>query len=377
MDFSLGGYSSPSIVAAWTGTEHKRAKFSIIRGKNKAIQFTDKQPLDDDIDVECGDFDNEAGLEEEDEDGDKDGKDVAVEDNRGDDDMDFWDMLLSGDEDLLDIVVAAYSQGMTSQPASELVIEPARETVIEPIREPEFEKDWDSELANNDDNRPRVHGMLMLAGCKYIGQEKRATKKIDGSHKEQYTIRTGFKQECRPLIGLDECFLKGPYKRHLLSDVARDANDNMYLICVVVVESECKSSWSWFLDALLKDIREIKSGWAFISNRQKGLTESFTDAYPEMTIKMGKKKGVGTNAGGGASGSASAGTYGRVTSASGGVYGRVASATSGASGRGTGASASGGTSANGGGASRKAKVMVVPTVQKAMERIAVKTKKTT
>ena len=101
--------------------------------------------------MECGDFDNEAGLEEEDEDGDKDGKDVAVEDNRGDDDMDFWDVLLSGDEDLLDIVVAAYSQGMTSQPASELVIEPARETVIEPIREPEFEKDWDSELANNDE----------------------------------------------------------------------------------------------------------------------------------------------------------------------------------------------------------------------------------
>jgi hypothetical protein len=71
------------------------------------------------------------------------------------------------------------------------------------------------------------------------------------------------------LIGLDECFLKGPYKRHLLSDVARDANDNMYLICVVVLESECKSSWSWFLDALLKDIKEIKGGWTFISNRQK------------------------------------------------------------------------------------------------------------
>jgi hypothetical protein len=29
--------------------------------------------------------------------------------------------------------------------------------------------------------------MLMLAGCKYIGQEKGATKKIDGSHKEQYS----------------------------------------------------------------------------------------------------------------------------------------------------------------------------------------------
>ena len=101
------------------------------------------------------------------------------------------------------------------------------------------------------------------------------------------------------------------------------------------------------------------------------------DVLYVVKLQMGKKKGVGTNAGGGASGSVSAGTYGRGTSASGGVYGRVASATGGASGRGTGASGSGGTSANGGGASRKAKVMVVPTVQKVMERIAAKTKKTT
>jgi hypothetical protein len=58
--------------------------------------------VDDDIDY--GDFDNnnEAGLEVEDEDSK----------------LDLWDGLLSGDEDLLDSVVATYSQGMASQPAS-------------------------------------------------------------------------------------------------------------------------------------------------------------------------------------------------------------------------------------------------------------------
>ena len=81
--------------------------------------------------------------------------------------------------------------------------------------------------------------------------------------------RTGFKEGCRPLIGLDGYFLKGSYKGHLLNAVSRDANDNMYPICVAVVESECKASWSWFLSTLLKDIGEVASGWTFISDRQK------------------------------------------------------------------------------------------------------------
>ena len=41
--------------------------------------------------------------------------------------------------------------------------------------------------------------------------------------------RTGFKEWCRPLIGLDGCFLKESYKRHLLSAVSRDANNNITL----------------------------------------------------------------------------------------------------------------------------------------------------
>ena len=54
--------------------------------------------------------------------------------------------------------------------------------------------------------------------------------------------RTGFKDGCRPLIGLDGCFLKGSYKGYLLSAISRDANDNMYPICVAIMESECKAS---------------------------------------------------------------------------------------------------------------------------------------
>ena len=125
-----------------TGTSNKRDKLPIIGGKNKnkGIKITNRQPLvkgkvkevadrskgkgkekmfevsvgkeyDADDDVDCGDFDsdNEAGLEMEDE---------HFE-------LDLWDGLLSGDEDLLDAAVAAYSQGMTSQPVSQPVCETA------------------------------------------------------------------------------------------------------------------------------------------------------------------------------------------------------------------------------------------------------------
>ena len=52
------------------------------------------------------------------------------------------------------------------------------------------------------------------------------------------SYKNGFKEGCRQLIGLDGCFLKGSYREHLLSVVARDVNDNIYPICVAVVESK-------------------------------------------------------------------------------------------------------------------------------------------
>jgi hypothetical protein len=55
-------------------------------------------------------------------------------------------------------------------------------------------------------------------------------------------MKQGFLEGCRPVIGLDECFLKGPYKGMLLAAVGRDANNNMYPIAIVVVEVEIKES---------------------------------------------------------------------------------------------------------------------------------------
>jgi hypothetical protein len=67
-------------------------------------------------------------------------------------------------------------------------------------------------------------------------------------------MKRGFRVGCRPIIGLDGCFLKGPYKVQLLLAISRDGNNNMYPVVLVVVEAKTKDSWIWFLEFLLLDL---------------------------------------------------------------------------------------------------------------------------
>jgi len=56
------------------------------------------------------------------------------------------------------------------------------------------------------------------------------------------TMKKGFLEGCMPVIGLDGCFLKWPFKGQLLVAIGRDDNDNMYPIAYVVVEAKTKDS---------------------------------------------------------------------------------------------------------------------------------------
>uniref|UniRef100_A0A2N9H1Q0 MULE transposase domain-containing protein n=1 Tax=Fagus sylvatica TaxID=28930 RepID=A0A2N9H1Q0_FAGSY len=263
-----------------TGTSNKRSKLPIIGGKNKnrGIKITDRQPsvkgkekevanrskgkgkekmfvvsvekgYDADDDVDCGDFDNdnEAGLEVEDEDFE----------------LDLWDDLLSGDEDLLDTAVATTDEEKGPKPKSV-----------------EFDMvDMSNPVLENGMKFADVYQFKETVREYNLKKGKDLSFVKNGKDKLQGLV---LKKRCRQLIGLDGCFLKGLYRGHLLSVVARDANDNMYPICVAVVESKCKASWSWFLSTLLKNIGEVTCEWTFISDRQKGLTESFKEVCPKI-----------------------------------------------------------------------------------------------
>ena len=67
-------------------------------------------------------------------------------------------------------------------------------------------------------------------------------------------MKKRFLDGCRPIIGVDGCFLKGPFKGQLLAIVGRDRNNNMYPIAFTVVEVESKDSWTQFLQTIVSDL---------------------------------------------------------------------------------------------------------------------------
>ncbi|KAL3502854.1 hypothetical protein ACH5RR_037303 [Cinchona calisaya] len=84
-----------------------------------------------------------------------------------------------------------------------------------------------------------------------------------------------------PIIGLDRCFLKGPFGGQLLSTIGRDGNDNIYPIALAVVEAEMYDSWRWFLNELRTDTWiDDGVGWTFISDRQKELVRALEEEVP-------------------------------------------------------------------------------------------------
>ncbi|KAL3522602.1 hypothetical protein ACH5RR_015436 [Cinchona calisaya] len=51
-------------------------------------------------------------------------------------------------------------------------------------------------------------------------------------------MKEGFLKGCRPIIGLDGCFLKSPFGGQLLTTMERDGNDNMFPIALAIVKAE-------------------------------------------------------------------------------------------------------------------------------------------
>ncbi|KAL4342056.1 hypothetical protein GQ457_08G016530 [Hibiscus cannabinus] len=87
--------------------------------------------------------------------------------------------------------------------------------------------------------------------------------------------KDGFKAGCRPIICLDGCHLKGYHGGHMLTTVGIDTNDCIYPIAFVVVESECHSSWCWFVQLLGEDL-DLNNSYhiSFMSDRQKVLCKT-------------------------------------------------------------------------------------------------------
>ncbi|KAL5551674.1 hypothetical protein UlMin_001850 [Ulmus minor] len=74
----------------------------------------------------------------------------------------------------------------------------------------------------------------------------------------------------RKVIGIDETFLKGPYKGVLLVATAQDGNSKCYPITWVIVDSENDDSWTWFLTRM-KEVIGDTDELVFVSDRAKSI----------------------------------------------------------------------------------------------------------
>ncbi|XP_016647160.1 PREDICTED: uncharacterized protein LOC107880369 [Prunus mume] len=112
--------------------------------------------------------------------------------------------------------------------------------------------------------------------------------KMDGDQKRFHRLyicldacKRGFIEGCRPLIGMDGAFIKGPHPGQLLAAVGSDGNNGMFPIAYAIVEIENKETWVWFIQHLIRDLR-IENGhaYAFISDKQKGLSIAIAELIP-------------------------------------------------------------------------------------------------
>ncbi|KAK8701722.1 hypothetical protein V6N13_020101 [Hibiscus sabdariffa] len=63
--------------------------------------------------------------------------------------------------------------------------------------------------------------------------------------------------------------------------VGLDADDCLYPLAFAVVDSECESAWTWFLDLLKNDLELNNSHRiSFMTDRQKGLMKSVMELFP-------------------------------------------------------------------------------------------------
>ncbi|XP_073024205.1 uncharacterized protein [Primulina eburnea] len=95
--------------------------------------------------------------------------------------------------------------------------------------------------------------------------------------------KQGFKESCRPVVGVDGCFLKTNSDGQLLTAVGLDPNNNIFPIAYALVEGETKDSWMCFLRLLDNNIGfEDQNGWTFKSDKKKSLIPAFENLFPNV-----------------------------------------------------------------------------------------------
>lgn len=92
---------------------------------------------------------------------------------------------------------------------------------------------------------------------------------------------SGFVQGCRPVIGLDGCFLKGKYGGYVLSACGLDAQNCLFPLAIFICNHEDTDNWSMMCALLQEYLNQHPVNLTFISDRQKGLIKAIQTYFPK------------------------------------------------------------------------------------------------
>ncbi|XP_062114620.1 uncharacterized protein LOC133825730 [Humulus lupulus] len=90
--------------------------------------------------------------------------------------------------------------------------------------------------------------------------------------------RRGFRT-CRPVLCVDDTFLKTKYGGQMLYAVTLDANNHLYPVAFGIVDSENHDSWKYFMSKLKEAIGEVED-LAFVSDRHASITHALETIFP-------------------------------------------------------------------------------------------------
>ncbi|XP_057537382.1 uncharacterized protein LOC130815062 [Amaranthus tricolor] len=99
----------------------------------------------------------------------------------------------------------------------------------------------------------------------------------------------GFLSGCRPIIGIDGAHLSGYYKGIMLTVVAIDENNEIFVLAYWIVDRESIDSWTYFfknLRCLFAQYGSQKDDWTFISDRMRGVESTLFQVFLRATRRI-------------------------------------------------------------------------------------------
>ncbi|KAF9587959.1 hypothetical protein IFM89_006284 [Coptis chinensis] len=91
----------------------------------------------------------------------------------------------------------------------------------------------------------------------------------------------GWLNGCRPIVGLDGCFLKGKYGGCCLKAIGLDAMNGIVPLGFYICKGENRDTWRQFLCEMKPFLDMHKDKLTFISDKQKGLISAVDEYFPD------------------------------------------------------------------------------------------------